>query len=61
MPGQTVQNYATYPIMPGALASIMPGQTLRDNGHKALMLVIMPPFDLVGSIATAVWTLWYHE
>eukprot|EP01043_Picozoa_sp_COSAG02_P046160 COSAG02_NODE_4293_length_5540_cov_2.278258_1_plen_62_part_10 len=26
----------TYPSMPGALPSIMPGQTWRDNGHKAL-------------------------
>ena len=36
MPGLAVQNYATYPSMPGALPSIMPGQTWRDNGHKAL-------------------------
>ena len=40
MPGLVVQNYATYPSMPGALASIMPGRTWRDNGHKALMPVI---------------------
>ena len=34
MPGLAVQNYATYPSMPGALPSIMPGQTWRDTGHK---------------------------
>ena len=36
MPGLAVQNYATYPSMPGALSSIMPGFWWRDNGHKAL-------------------------
>ena len=25
-----------HPIMPGALPSIMPGQSWRDTGHKAL-------------------------
>jgi hypothetical protein len=37
VPGLAVQSYATYPSMPGALPSIMPGQTWRDTGHKALI------------------------
>ena len=37
-----MQNYATYPSMPGALASIMPGFPWRDNGHKALCPLSTP-------------------
>eukprot|EP01043_Picozoa_sp_COSAG02_P023462 COSAG02_NODE_1254_length_13584_cov_15.001483_13_plen_97_part_00 len=40
MPRLTVQIYATYPYYAQPLASIMPGQTWRDNGHKGLMPVI---------------------
>ena len=40
MPGLDMQNYATYPYYARSIASIMPGRTWRDNGHKALMPVI---------------------
>ena len=37
MPGLEMQNYATYPYYARSIASIMPGQTWRDTGHKGLM------------------------
>ena len=40
MPGLATQNYAAYPYYARSIASIMPGQTWRDNGHKALMPVV---------------------
>ena len=50
MPGLVVQNYATYPSMPGALASIMPGlwcqwqqyglQALRGQQAKFRFLML---------------------
>ena len=36
MPGLDMQNYATNPYYARSIASIMPGQTWRDTGHKAL-------------------------
>jgi hypothetical protein len=37
MPGQVVQNYATYSYYAWSITSIMPGQMWRDTGHKGLM------------------------
>eukprot|EP01043_Picozoa_sp_COSAG02_P012734 COSAG02_NODE_498_length_21087_cov_33.272394_2_plen_98_part_00 len=37
MPGLDMQNYATNPYYARSIASIMPGQTWRDTGHKGLM------------------------
>ena len=50
MPGLAVQNYATYPSMPGALSSIMPGFWWRDNGHKALCPLSIDPVPLRGQV-----------
>ena len=36
MPGLDMQNYATNPYYARSIASIMPVQTWRDTGHKAL-------------------------
>ena len=40
MPGLATQNYAAYPYYARSIASIMPGRTRRDNGHKGLVPVI---------------------
>jgi hypothetical protein len=44
-----MQNYDTYPYYARLSPSIMPGQTWRDNGHKALMPVVNRPFDTAES------------
>ena len=52
MPGLDMQNYATYPYYARSIASIMPGRTWRDNGHKALCPLSGPWMQLSLSLSS---------
>jgi hypothetical protein len=58
MPELATQNYATYPIMPGALASIMHGQTWRDNGHLQGLMPVIKIVDGVRELVIGLLFTW---